>query len=536
MKKIEVLKSNIVIEVLKQMKCWIFILAVISMSVSLLELLEPYIDKIVVNDGLIAKNKNIFISFLILGLVVKVADKGISFLNTALFNRFSNMAIRNIKTDIFKKLTSMPMCVFDENQNGYIYSRMEEVDCISELFSPIVFEIISSSITMLGAFIYLYRFDGKIFLITLLSIPIIYWVCKNTAKRVSILSENINESTANLAGEMQEYVEGAVEIKQLNREDITVKNVDGQLTNIVNHTIKRSNQVAGGTMQASLICAVVQMGIIFIVGSNVIKGTMTIGDYVSVVKYVSYVFSPVILFSTYSISVQGALVAIKRINAFFGHNQEKTGGKHINKISRIKLEEVGFSYKEGKCVLENVNLEIVDKEKVQICGKNGSGKTTLMKLIVGLLKPEKGTIAFNGIPIEEICNEDLRKRIGILSEKSFIFTGSIIENVVSCEEERMRWERICDNEVFQGIDWNQGSVVENGKNLSSGQKQKIVLARVMVRNPDIIIIDEGITNLDIESQQLVQKALKTVFKDKICIIISHTNDFKGYIDRKFYLS
>lgn len=536
MKKVKAKKSNIVVEKLKQTKYQIFILVIISIGASLLELLEPYIDKVVVNDGLVAKNKNIFISFLFLGLVVNVASKGISFLNTALFNRFSNIAIRNIKADIFEKLTSMPMCIFDENQNGYIYSRIEEVDSLSELFSPIVFKIILSSITMLGAFIYLYRFNEGIFLITLLSIPVIYWVCKNTAKRVSILSENINESTANLAGEMQEYVEGAAEIKQLNRENITVKNVDGQLTNIVNHTIKRSNQVAEGTMQASLICAVVQMGIIYIVGTNIIKDTMTIGDYVSVVRYVSYVFSPVILFATYSISVQGALVAIKRINTFFGDNQEQKGRKHINKINNIKLEKVGFSYKEGMCVLENVNLEIIDKEKIQICGKNGSGKTTLMKLIVGLLKPEKGTISFNDIPIEEICNEDLRKRIGILSGNSFIFTGSIMENIISCEEDRIRWEKICNNEVFRGVDWNQGVVVENGKNLSSGQKQKIVLARVMVRNPDIIIIDEGIANLDVESQQLVQKALKTVFKEKICIIISHTNGFEGYIDRKFYLS
>lgn len=536
MKKVRVSTSNIVVEKLKKMKYQIFLLFIISIGTSFLELLEPYIDKVVINDGLLAKNRNVFISFLLLGLVVNVVGKEISFLNTALFNRFSNTAIRNIKADIFKKLTSMPMCIFDENQNGYIYSRMEEADCLSELFSPIVFKTILSSITMVGAFIYLYRFDGKIFLITLLSIPVIYWVCKHMAKKVSILSENINESTANLTGEMQEYVEAAAEIKQLNRERITVKKVNGQLTNIVNHTIKRSNRVAEGTMQASLICAIAQIGIIYIVGCNIINNTMTIGDYVSVVKYVSYVFSPVILFSTYSISVQGALVSIKRINEFFGHNQEQKGGKHIDKIDNIKLENVGFSYQKEKCVLENVNLEIVDKEKIQICGKNGSGKTTLTKLIIGLLKPEKGTILFNHIPIEEICNEDLRNKIGILSEKSFIFTGSIMENVISCEEERIRWERICNNEVFQGVDWNRGVVVENGKNLSSGQKQKIVLARVMVRNPDVVIIDEGIANLDIESQRLVQNALRTVFKEKICIIIAHTNDFSGYIDRKFHLS
>lgn len=195
-----------------------------------------------------------------------------------------------------------------------------------------------------------------------------------------------------------------------------------------------------------------------------------------------------------------------------------------------------FSYVKGKKVLKDINFEITEKEKIQIYGKNGSGKTTLIKLIIGLLKADQGAILFNDIPIEEISNEDLRKRIGVLSQNSFIFTGSVIENIISCEEEAILWNKIKNNEVFQGVDWNNGTIIENGKNLSSGQKQKIVLARVMVRNPDVIIIDEGITNLDAESQYLIQKALDTVFKEKICIIISHTGDVKEHVDRKICLS
>ena len=537
MKKRKIRKSNIVWEQLKKMKLQMFMLLVISIISALLELLEPYIDKIVINNGLVLKNKNIFISFLILGLIINLASKGISFLNTALFNRYSNVIIRNIKADIFRKLTNMPIYMFDNHQNGYIYSRIEEVNSLSELFSPVVFKIILSSITMVGALIYLFRFNKSIFLLTLLSIPIIYWVCKGTARRVSDLSERINESAANLTGTMQEYVEGAAEIKQLNRENITVRNVDKQLTNIVNNNVKRSNHVAGGTMQASFVCAIVQVGITYIVGCNIIKNIMTIGDYVSVIRYVSYVFSPVILFSTYSISVQSALVAIKRIGIFFESTCEQMKEKrHMNKINNIKLKGVEFSYVKGKKVLKDINFEITEKEKIQIYGKNGSGKTTLIKLIIGLLKADQGAILFNDIPIEEISNEDLRKRIGVLSQNSFIFTGSVIENIISCEEDAILWNKIKNNEVFQGVDWNNGTIIENGKNLSSGQKQKIVLARVMVRNPDVIIIDEGITNLDAESQYLIQKALDTVFKEKICIIISHTGDVKEHVDRKICLS
>lgn len=148
---------------------------------------------------------------------------------------------------------------------------------------------------------------------------------------------------------------------------------------------------------------------------------------------------------------------------------------------------------------------------------------------------DAGNIYINDTPITEIDPDKLRERIGIVSQNSYIFTGTVMENVISTPEQYKIWLEIRENALFRGVDWEHGSVLENGKNLSSGQKQKITLARLLVRNPDVIVIDEGITNLDAESRKLICSAVPTLMRDKICILVSHSDDFSECIDKKLVM-
>lgn len=259
---------------------------------------------------------------------------------------------------------------------------------------------------------------------------------------------------------------------------------------------------------------------------------MSLGDYVSVVKYVSYVFSPVILLSTYLMSIQEAIVAGKRIEEFFGLSEDKNEeGKILSAIKNIRLEDVGFEYDEGKVIFENMCIDINYADKINLCGENGVGKTTFIKLITGFVTSTKGKIYINNIPLEELNLSQFRKRVGILSQNSYLFSGTILENIVSTKEELKILKKFQENNFLKGLDLENGIVLENGKNLSSGQKQKIALARIAVRDPDVIIMDEGVTNLDVASKQAICEAIDTVFKEKICILISHSNDFAGVTNR-----
>ena len=522
---------------LKKMVPQGILLLIISAVICVLELLAPYFDKLAVNDGLAGGNKHLFIKFLIAGFLVTVAGKLVSYINTALFNMFSGKAMRNIKSEVFRRLTNLPAYIFSSNPSGYVQSRMEETDAVSGIFSPVVFKIATSSVTMIGALIYLFRLDLMIFGITLVSVPIIFIICQCFSKKISKLSENINESQAELSGEMQEYIQGASEIKQLNLEKGVSEKVDKHLDDIVNGSIKRSNRIESGTVQATAVCTFIQLIIIMVVGMRIMDSTMSMGDYVSVARYISYVFTPIVLFSTYFLTLQEAVVAGRRIENFFSTSEDKNeDGKCITHINKIELRNISYRYNENAdYVFENADIVIDSKDKMCIYGENGSGKTTLIKLITGLINPTGGGIYINNIPLKEINITSVRKRIGVVSQNSYIFSGSLIENIASSSEELVLWSSICDNEVFSGIDWKRGIVIENGKNLSSGQKQKIALARMLVKNPDVIVIDEGITNLDAESKEIILKAADTLFKDKICIFVSHSDDFSAISKRKLII-
>ena len=537
MKSKGVSENRIITLQLKKMRAQFLLLLMISVVICVLELLAPYCDKLAVNDGLAAGNKRLFIKFLITGFLITIAAKFVSYINTALFNMFSGKAMRNIKSDVFRRLTNLPAYIFSSNPSGYVQSRMEETNSLSEIFSPIVFKIVTSSVTMIGALVYIFRLDLVLFGITLVSIPIIFIICRCFSGKVSKLSENINESQAELSGEMQEYIQGVSDIKQLNLEKKVSEKVDKRLDNIVNGSIKRSNRIESGTVQATAVCTFIQLIVILIVGIRIMDNTMSMGDYVSIVRYISYVFSPVILFSTYYLTLQEAVVAGRRIEEFFSDAEDKNeNGKHIAHINAIELINIKYRYNDSEdYVFENTDILIGEKDKVCIYGENGSGKTTLIKLITGLIAPTDGEIYINDMPLKEIDLSSLRKRIGVVSQNSYIFSGSMIENIASSPEELALWSKISDNEIFNGIDWKTGIVIENGKNLSSGQKQKIALARMLVRDPDVIVIDEGITNLDSESKEIILKAADTLFKDKICIFVSHSDDFSAISKRKLII-
>lgn len=530
-------RNGIIVGQLKKMVPQGIILFLISVVVCFLELVIPYIDKLAVNDGLVNGNGKLFVSLLILGFGATLLAKLVSFVNAALFNKFSGKAMRNIKSEVFLRLTGLPAYIFSNNQNGYVQSRMEETDAVSALFSPSVFKIITSSVTMVGALIYLFRLDVLIFCITLVAIPAIFLICRIFSKKISDLSEGINETQAELSGKMQEYIQGASEIKQLNLENKAAESVDKQLDDIVKGSVKRNNRIEGGTAQATIVCAIVQLVVVIIVGFKIMDNTMSIGDYISVAKYVSYVFSPVILFSTYYLTLQEAVVAGKRIESFFSLAEEKNdNGKCLSHIDSIEFRNISYRYNEtSDYVFEDLNVKINNEDKICIYGENGSGKTTFVKMITGLIRPTCGGIYINGNPLEELSLSSVRNRIGVVSQNSYIFSGSIIENIASSPAEFEIWYKICDDSIFEGLNWKTGIVIENGKNLSSGQKQKIALARMMTKNPDVIVIDEGITNLDIESKSVVVKAVTSLFREKICIFVSHSDDFSDVSQRKFII-
>lgn len=515
----------------------LILLVFITILLVIFELSGPRFKKLLIDDGVIGKDMNKLILFAIICLVILVGKNLISMLNDIIFSKISAQYIKALKMDYYSRIIRLPAFLFDESQSTYIVSRIEEIDSISSILSQVLLKSVVSLISMIGALAYLFSRDKLIFAFSLLSLPLIYLYYNKSTKNIIKMSAHLFDSQANLKGQLQESLAGIKEIKQYNQENSISQKINLQLQDVMKKGINRSVVLTKGSTGISIITEALKIVLTFIVGVKIMNAQLTIGDYASFLDYVSFVYAPVILLTSYSLSIQPALAAIARMSEFYGKDIEDDhyGDEQIDHIESIEMENVMFSYQKENCILNNVNISLSKGDKVLIMGENGSGKTTLIKLLFGFILPNAGNLYYNKQNINKYDIHTIRNKIGYISQDSYLFSGSIMDNILLEGADSMILDELIRNEIFKGVDWKNGYVLENGKNLSSGQRQKVALARILLKNPDVIIIDEGVTNLDSETKKLFNDVIQNLFHDKICLMITHSDDFTNVINKKYII-
>lgn len=240
--------------------------------------------------------------------------------------------------------------------------------------------------------------------------------------------------------------------------------------------------------------------------------------------------------------VQPGIAALTRINELLKLKTEDEicGNRQVGKIENIVFSDVSFGYGE-KTVIDNFNMAICRNEKIALLGKNGSGKTTIAKLLLGFYKDYSGSIRINDIEIKNVSLSDLRNRVRIVAQNIILFSGTLLYNISFIAPELGEAEVISALEkagldISEFADGLNTLISENGKNLSGGQRQKIAFARMIVKNPDVVIFDEATSNLDEATSKLVKNSIQTLFADKICIMITHDQEMASIADTIIRLS
>lgn len=254
---------------------------------------------------------------------------------------------------------------------------------------------------------------------------------------------------------------------------------------------------------------------------------MSMGDYWAVSQYATVIFAPIQILASISVMVQPGTAALSRIGTILRLKTENEieGKRKIEKVTKVSFTDVSFGYTNHN-VIQDFNMVIHKNEKIALLGKNGSGKTTIAKLLMGFYKNYKGSIKINNIELKEISLSDLREKIGIVAQNIVLFSGTLIDNLMYAAPQ-LTENRITSILQKAGLDMSEFEnglktiISENGKNLSGGQRQKIAFARMIIKNPDVVIFDEATSNLDVDTQELVRESVNILFADKICIIITH---------------
>ncbi|WP_427338225.1 ABC transporter ATP-binding protein [Caloranaerobacter sp. DY30410] len=435
-----------------------------------------------------------------------------------------------IRIELFSKLQKIPYRVYVENNTSDLMVRLIEDSkiTVSGMLKPLTF-IIRDILIFIFGFYYMSRIDLQI---TLIMVPIgivLSLQAIKTGPKINKLAEDERQANSLLWGKFSEGIKGIKEIKSYCQEKRFSEEVSKKSINMNKKILSLQKFV----IITSNINSAFFMGIIAFImifgGYKVSIGTLSIGGLTAIMMYNGLLIDPMINFFSFYQQMQQVFVSSDKIFSILEEKEENSGEIDYKYTFENKLEikELTFKYND-KIALKNISLNIFKGEKVAFVGYSGSGKSTLCKLLIRFYEPDKGQIIIDGYDIKNISLNNLRKIFGIVFQDTFLFTGTLRENILfsnpqATEEELNEALRIAGVDSFLeklpfGLDTPVG---ENGFNLSGGERQRVSIARTILRNPDIIILDESTSSLDpITTSKVIKRILKK-YEDRTIIFTAH---------------
>ena len=508
---------------------------------SFLSLPTPYLLKVVIDGVLPAKDIRL-LNLIILALVgIQVARLGFSFLSNYYFGVFNQEVLTKAKKDLYHQLLHLPLLFFDRQQSGYLLSRVNEVEGLSLLFSSTTVRLALSGLEFVFSLVILFALNWRLTLLALGILPLLYLATRHYSGTIRRLSREVMEKEAVVSSRVQETLRGVDVVKVFNSEERETARLHGLLDDLKETNVQRTVKTTLSSELLGLIGAVGGYVVLWYSGWDIIRGGFTLGSYIAFSGYLARLYGPTQMLASAGLIFQPALSALDRYSELMETAGEKENkpGKRVERLrGEIEFKGVYFSYDGQKPVFEGLNLRIGSGEKVLITGPNGSGKSTLMKLVLGLYRPQRGEIMIDGVNIEELSLKSLRERVSVVSQNVFLFNDTIWSNILysrpeATETEVRKAAKLSGaSEFIEKLEGGYNTVVgETGKMLSGGEKQKIALARAILKEADVLIFDEATAHLDMESEALIGRLVREHFKHKTCLIISHQErDILG-IDR-----
>ena len=431
----------------------------------------------------------------------------------------------------YRHVIDMPMSFFVNRNVGEIISRFMDASAIRDAIASIALTIMIDLIMVIVGGVALFLQEKNMFFVTVVVAAIyglIVFVFKKTIRKYNRLQM---EKNAQLTSYLVETLNGAETFKAFNAENNVYNKTDKILVQNLKLLFK-SNMISNTQLTlTNMISAIGGVVILWVGTANVIKGNISLGQLITYNTLLGYFLDPIKNIINLQPKMEGAIVAAERLCEILDlpiENKEDNKIEIKNIKEKIVFNNVSFRYGTRKCVLENINFEILPGKRIAFVGRSGSGKTTIAKLIMKFYECEKGNIYIGENNILDINIADLRERISYISQDVFLFSGTIMDNLRFGNENVTYDEiiRICKmcfvDEFVDKLPLRYNTLVEeNGGNLSGGQKQRIAIARALLRKPDILILDEATSNLDSITEKLIEKTMSTIDDNITVLTIAH---------------
>ena len=518
-----------------------------AILISLLSTLTPYLLKIVVDDYLLLKNYEGMQTIIMIMMIVLFLEVIFMYLFTYYANWLGQKVIKNLRVDVFQKILKFKMSFFDKNAVGRLVTRtVNDIETIASIFSQGLFMIIADILKMITVLSVMTIINFELTLVVVSIFPFLIYATRVFQKSMKVAFEKVRREVANLNSFVQERISGIKIVQIFNREqleinnfnDINIKHRDAWLRTVwINSIFFPLAEISTSICIGLLVW---YGGFNNLNGENISLGTLFL-----FISMSGLLFRPLRQIADRFNTLQMGMVSTERIFKILEDDSEiKDNGKidYTSFSGLIEFKNVKFSYVKNQIVIDDISFKIHPGETLAIVGPTGSGKSTIINLITKFYEIDSGSIYLDGNNIDEFKLDNIRNNVGVILQDVFMFADTIFNNItlfnkdISIEDvERSAKDLEIHDFILSlpgGYDFN---VSERGGTLSSGQRQLLAFLRVLVNNPDILILDEATSSIDSYSEDLIKKATKTITKDKTSIIIAHRLSTVESADKIIYM-
>lgn len=527
---------NLYMRLLRYVKPYIYVLAlgfVCIAMVALSNLYVPWIIKNVIDDVLTAKNMAM-LNTIGLGIVVVFFLRSFFFYGQNYLMAYAGQRIVNdLREAVFRQLQRLPLSYYDRRQTGAIMSYItNDVAAVQNAVAQNIVDLGVEAITLLGSIGAMFYIHWKLTLLTFATIPFVAHATNVIGRKMRSASGVQQEKAASLITVLQETISSTRVIKSFVREDYEIGRFNKENLNNLKAQMKTVQLNALLLPLTDLLAAVGVTVIVWYGGLEVINGNLTSGDMMAILIYAVNLSNPIRRISGVYGNIQKALAAAERVFSVLDIDPgivDLPEAKSLPAISgTVTFDHVNFEYKPGEPALCDLNFEAKPGQMIGIVGPSGAGKSTIANLVPRFYEPQAGKILIDGIDIRQVTMNSLRSQIGIVPQETFLFNGSIRDNIRygrldATDEEIIEAAKAANAHSFilempAGYETNVG---ERGGTLSGGQRQRIAIARAILKDPRILILDEATSALDPESEKLVQEALDKLMVGRTSFVIAH---------------
>lgn len=496
-------------------------------------LVLPWSTKYLMDD-VIAKGNMEMLKLVLIAVSFSVLVQAVtSYILTQILSVEAQRLISILRSKVQRQVLRLPIRFFDNNKSGALVSRiMNDVEGVRNLVGTGLVQLVGGVLTSIICLVLLISISPLMTVYVLVPVIIFGLISLKAFSKIRPIFRERGKITADVTGRLTETLNGVRVIKGFNAEEQEIKTFESGVERLFLNIKASLTSTSLITSSATFLLGLASTGIMGVGGYMIINGELTFGEFLAFTLYLGFMIAPIVQMSNIGSQLTEAFAGLDRTEELMNMTPEDDGTVRTVKAQAIRgdieFKDVSFAYEEGKEVVRNITFSAPSGSVTALVGTSGSGKTTIAGLAASFLNPQGGVITVDGVDLAKISLDSYRSQLGVVLQDDFLFEGTIRENILfprpkATEEQLLKAVKAAHvNEFTDRFEDGLNTVIgERGVKLSGGQRQRIAIARAILADPRILILDEATSNLDTESEALIQESLRSLMQGRTTFVIAH---------------